>query len=357
MKKYLVLENGMSFEGSSFGADVDTVIAEIVFSTAMVGYVETLTDPRYIGQAVCQTFPVIGNYGVNEADCECSVITPSALIVREYCDTPSNFRSDETLDAFLRKHGIPAISGIDTRLLTKTLRDYGTMNGAITSSPDAVDLDKIKSYRVSDAVSRASTKSVRLETSSSEKRYKVALLDLGVTKSVVSKLNELSCDVYILPYCTSAEEILALNPDGIFISGGPGNPSDCPEVTHTLTSLIPKKIPTMAVGLGHQLLAVANGMKTEKLSHGHRGGNHPVRDIATGHLYITSQNHGYAVSSVNDTAVETFVNANDGTNEGLEYKNAPAFSVQFTPDTNTLSANTEFLYRHFIEKMESSKKQ
>ena len=351
MKKYLVLENGMSFEGEAFGAATD-VTAELVFSTAMVGYAESLTDPRFAGQAVCQTFPVIGNYGVNEADCESGTVHAAALIVREYCDAPSNFRCEETLDVFLKKHGVPGIAGIDTRLLTKILRENGSMNGALTSDPASVDPDAVKAYRVSGAVGRVSAKNVRLETASADApHFKVALLDLGVTKSTVAKLNRLGCDVYVLPYDTSADAIRALSPDGVFVSGGPGDPSDLSYAAETLAALLPAGFPTMAVGLGHQILAMANGMTVTKLPQGHRGTNHPVRDTASGHLYITSQNHGYAVTAANDTASETFVNANDGTNEGLEYKTAPAFSVQFTPDTGTISANTEFLYQKFIRMM------
>lgn len=341
MKKYLILENGMTLEGESFGANVDTV-AEIVFSTSMVGYVEALTDPRYVGQAVCMTFPVIGNYGVCEKDCERDLVMPSALIVREYCDTPSNFRSEETLDELLKKHGVPAISGIDTRLLTKTLRTQGTMNGAIVSDPSSVSAEAIRAYRIKDAVGRVSTKSVSLYTSEEKgEHHTVALLDLGVTKSVLCTLNGLGCDVYVLPHTTSAEAILALSPDGIFVSGGPGDPAECTGVVETLSALIPARIPTMAVGLGHQLLAAANGMELKRLPHGHRGGNQPVREVETGRLYITSQNHGYSVAAANATAVESYVNVNDGTNEGLCYRSSPAFSVQFTP-------HSDELYRSFV---------
>ncbi len=349
MKKYLVLENGLTFEGEAFGADLDAV-AEIVFSTSMIGYAEALTDPRFSGQAVCCTFPVIGNAGINEADCESAAVTPSALIVREYCDTPSNFRSEMTLDAFLRKHGVPGISGVDTRLLTKTLRENGSMNGAITSDPASVDLTALKNYRVTGTVERVSAKDVRLETAENS-NYKVALLDFGVTNSILAELNRLGCDVYVLPYSTSAEAILALAPDGLFLSGGPGNPNDYPEIVKTIAALLPANLPTMAVGLGHQLLAMANGMTTEKLPYGHRGSSQPVRDTAAGHLYITSQNHGWTVASANETANETFVNVNDGSLEGLEYKNIPAFSVQFPPNTNEISAGTGFLYKKFVQMM------
>ncbi len=352
MKKYLVLENGMTFEGESFGADHD-VTAEIVFSTAMVGYVEALTDKSYRGQALCQTFPVIGNYGVNELDCESDAIVPAAYIVREFCDVPSNFRCEETLDAFLRKHGVPGLCGIDTRLLTKTLRDHGTMNGRITTDPKNVDLEEVRAYRIKDAVATVSAKDVRLEVSDAEGEHrKVALLDLGVSKSVVAKLNNIGCDVYVLPYHTTAEAIKALMPEGLLVCGGPGDPNDCVPIVGTLKDLLSLQIPTMGIGLGHQLLAMANGMKTVKLPHGHRGSNHPVIELATGHLYITAQNHGYAVTEVNtDTADEIFVNVNDKTNEGLEYKNMPAFSVQFTPDTNEISSTTEYLYRKFAAMM------
>ncbi|MBQ7313624.1 MAG: carbamoyl phosphate synthase small subunit [Clostridia bacterium] len=350
MKKYLVLENGMTFAGEAFGADADAdILAEIVFSTAMVGYAETLTDPRYAGQAVCQTFPLIGNYGVNPADCESGTVTPAAYIVRELCDAPSNFRCEETLGEFLRKYGIPGICGIDTRLLTKTLRDNGTMNGVITADPSSVNLEEVRAYRVTGAVERVSAKDIRLETPDNA-CCTVALLDLGVTNSVLAELNRLGCRVYVLPHTTTAAEIKALSPDGLFVSGGPGNPADCAGVTETLKALLPDKIPTMAVGLGHQLLAMANGMNITKLPCGHRGSNHPVRETSSGHLFITAQNHGYAVTDLcPDIAEETFVNVNDGSNEGLCYKHTPAFSVQFIPDTHEISANTEYLYRNFME--------
>ena len=352
MKKFLLLENGMSFEGESFGADSDTT-AELVFSTSVVGYTEALTDPRFAGQALCLTFPVVGNYGVCEADCESDAVHPAALIVREYCDDPSNFRCEETLDAFLKKHGVPGISGVDTRLLTKILRENGSMNALLTSDPASADLDSVKAYRVSRAAERVSVTDVRLERADSPDapHYRVALLDLGVTKSTVSKLNCLGCDVYVLPYHTSADAILALSPDGLFVSGGPGNPADYPDLAAALAALLPAKIPTMAVGLGHQLLAIAYGMTVQKLPHGHRGSNQPVRDTASGHLYITAQNHGWSVADANEAAEVTFLHAGDGSVEGLEYKNIPVFSVQFTPDTDEIAAGTGFLYQKFLQKM------
>lgn len=350
MKKYLVLENGMIFEGESFGADTD-VSAELVFSTSMVGYVETLTDPRFAGQMLCQTFPVIGCSGVNEADAESAAVTPSALIVREYCGEPSNFRCEETLGDFLKKHGVPGISGVDTRLLTKILRENGSMNGALTSDPASVDLTALKNHRAANPVKQVSAKDIRLETPAAAS-YKVALLDLGVAGSTLAELNRLGCAVYVLPYDTSADAILALSPDGIFVSGGPGSPEDCPEITETLKSLLSSGIPMMAVGLGHQLLALANGMTVCRLPYGHRGSSQPVRDCSTGRLYITAQNHGWTVVSANETAAETFVNVNDSSNEGLEYKTIPAFSVQFPPDTNEIAAGTGFLYKKFLQMME-----
>lgn len=351
MKKYLVLENGKIFEGESFGADGD-VSAELVFSTAMIGYVGTLTDPRFAGQAVCMTFPVIGNSGVSEADLLSGTVTPAALIVREYCDEPSNFRSEETLDTFLKKHGVPGISGIDTRQLTKILRENGSVNGKITSDPASVDLAELKNHRITGLVGRVSAKSIRLETAA-EAQYKIALLDLGVTSDIPAELKRLGCDVYVLPHNTSAEAILALAPDGIFVSGGPGSPydCDCPEIVSVLKSLSSSGIPMMAVGLGHQLLAIAYGMTAQKLPHGHRGSNQPVRDTASGHLYITAQNHGWSVTAANEAAEVTFLHAGDGSVEGLEYKNIPAFSVQFTPDTDEIAAGTGFLYQKFLQKM------
>jgi carbamoyl-phosphate synthase small subunit len=352
MKRYLVLENGMTFAGEAFGASSD-VIAEIVFTTAMTGYVETLTDLSYTGQAVVQTFPLIGNYGVMPEDAESEKISVSAYIVREYCLTPSNFRSRLDLDSYLKRHGIPGIRGIDTRALTRVLRNYGTMNGMITDDLKKADTESIKRYRIEKPVAEVSTDKIRFLEGNGSK--KIALLDFGVKENIIRSLQRRKCDIYVLPHNTSAREILSLRPDGIFLTNGPGDPTDNRDVIDTLKALLPYRIPTMGICLGHQLLALANGFKTEKLKFGHRGANHPVRNTKNGKVYITSQNHGYAVVSDSiqpSVAEEWFVNVNDFSNEGLLYKNTPAFSVQFHPEACGGPQDTAFLFDEFMKLME-----
>lgn len=348
MKKYLILENGTVFTGEAIGASGD-VIAEIVFNTAMTGYMETLTDKSYTGQAVVQTFPLIGNYGVIPEDTESDAVSVSAYIVRECCEVPSNFRSGGSLDSYLKQTGTVGLSGIDTRALTRILRECGTMNGAITDNPDKISMDEIKSYRIVNSVAKVSTKSSR--TIGNGGKYRIALLDFGVKENILRSLVSRDCEVILLPWNTSAEDILKLAPDGIFLTNGPGDPTDNVETIETLKALIPYKIPTMGICLGHQLLALANGFQTEKLKYGHRGANHPVRDMETGRVYISSQNHGYAVvrNTIDPSiAVEMYINGNDGTNEGLIYTNAPAFSVQFHPEACGGPQDTGFLFDRFI---------
>jgi carbamoyl-phosphate synthase small subunit len=348
MKKYLLLENGTVFTGEAFGAPGD-VIAEIVFNTAMTGYMETLTDKSYAGQAVVQTFPLIGNYGVIPEDAESNAVSVSAYIVREHCQVPSNFRSGGNLDDYLKQTGTVGISGIDTRALTRILRESGTMNGAIADDPDKVSMEEMKSYKIVNPVAKVSTTSRR--TIGHGGKYRIALLDFGVKENILRSLASRDCEVTLLPWNTSAEDILKLSPDGIFLTNGPGDPTDNVETIETLKALIPHGIPTMGICLGHQLLALANGFQTEKLKYGHRGANHPVRDLETGRVHISSQNHGYAVvrKSIDPAiAVEMYINGNDGTNEGLKYSNAPAFSVQFHPEACSGPQDTGFLFDRFI---------
>lgn len=352
MKRYLVLENGMIFEGKAFGAPGD-VVAEVVFTTAMTGYVETLTDLSYTGQAVVHTFPLIGNYGVMPEDAESEKISVSAYIVKEYCTKPSNFRSKTDIDSFLKRHGIAGMYGIDTRALTRVLRCSGTMNGMITDDLRKVDKSAIANYRIKKPVAGISTKKPHFLGGNG--RYRIALLDFGVKENILKSLIRRNCDIYVLPYNTPPNEILSLSPDGIFLTNGPGDPTDNHEVIETLRELLPHRIPTMGICLGHQLLALANGFKTKKLKFGHRGTNHPVRDTGSGRIYITSQNHGYAVVSESiqpAIADEWFVNVNDNSNEGLIYKNIPAFSVQFHPEACAGPTDTGFLFDEFIKLME-----
>lgn len=353
MKKYLVLENGNIYEGEAFGAE-GSVISEIVFTTSMTAYLETLTDASYKGQAVVQTFPLIGNYGIITPDMEGSQISVSGYIVREACSYPSNFRCETDLDSFLKKQGIPGITGIDTRSLTKVLREYGTMNGAICDRPDEFTLEAIKAYKIVNPVQEVSVKEIEDHKPEGDIEFKVAMFDYGTKKNIVRSLLKRGCEVFLLPADTSAAKVKEIDPDGIFLSNGPGDPTDNVTAIKTLQELSAEKIPTMGICLGHQILALSHGFETTKLKYGHRGANHPVKNLETGRVYISSQNHGYAVvgDSIDKTkAKEYFVNGNDGTNEGLRYLDEPAFSVQFHPEACGGPQDTDFLFDEFIKMM------
>lgn len=361
-KAYLVLENGKVLEGESFGAE-GTAFGEIVFTTAMTGYQETLTDPSYYGQIVTQTFPLIGNYGVNSEDDESDGSAVSGYVVREWCPEPSNFRCEGDIDGFLKKHKVVGIHSIDTRCLTRIIREAGVMNGAVTTEDAPAHLEellqKIKEYRITGAVPAVSVKEMKTFAPDTEEiKYKVALLDCGGKYSIRRELCARGCQVTVVPCTASAEEIAALKPDGIMLTNGPGDPTDNLPVVETLRKLIPYQIPTFGICLGHQLLALANGARTEKLKYGHRGENQPVQDLARNRTFITSQNHGYAVvgDSVPKEAGEvSHVNANDGTCEGVRYTNAPAFSVQFHPEAHGGPQDTAYLFDEFIQLMDAAK--
>ncbi|MBR1796425.1 MAG: carbamoyl phosphate synthase small subunit [Clostridiales bacterium] len=352
-KRYLVLQNGKIFEGEAFGADGET-IAEIVFTTSMTAYLETLTDPSYKGQAVVQTFPLIGNYGIITPDKEGERPSVSGYIVRTVCDDPSNFRCEETVDRYLKDNGIVGIKGIDTRALTRVLREFGTMNGMICDDPSHADTDAVSSYRIKDPVKEVSTKEERVFEPTGERRAVVALMDYGVKYNIIRSLQERGCEVHLMPEDTSAARIRELKPDGLFLSNGPGDPEDNTEAINVLTKLREDNYPTMGICLGHQLLALSHGFKTGKLKYGHRGANHPVRNEETGRIYISSQNHGYEVLSDsidNEIAKELFVNVNDGTNEGIRYLKENAFSVQFHPEACGGPQDTAFLFDEFMKMM------
>lgn len=354
--RYLILENGQTFKGEAFGADGD-VICEIVFTTGMSGYLETLTDKSFYGQCVVHTFPLIGNYGVIPADFESDQIGPSAYIVKHLCQGPSNFRSEGDLDAFLKSRGIVGLQGIDTRALTKLLRERGVMNGMITDDPKKADLEAIRSHQITDAVAQVSTKTVYTE-SCENPRFHVALLDFGTKEGIKRCLLERGCRLTVLPHNTSPEEILALKPDGIMLSNGPGDPTHNPEVIENLKVLMQSGIPIFGICLGHQLLALANGCRSVKMKYGHRGENQPARCADNGRVYITSQNHGYEIlpESIDETvACMLYENVNDGTCEGIEYKNFPAFTVQFHPEASAGPRDTEFLFDRFAAMMEVPK--
>lgn len=358
-KAYLVLANGIVFEGKSFGAEGET-IGETVFTTGMTAYQETLTDPSFCGQIVTQTFPLIGNYGVNDEDYQSPTSYVAGYVVREFCDTPSNFRSTGDLETFMKKHNIIGIYDIDTRSLTRKIRDFGVMNGAITTDISNLEqlIERIKAYDIGNPVEKVSVKEKEFFPVEGAK-FHVALFDFGHKHGIRKTLNELGCNVTVCPNKTTADEIRALNPDGIMLSNGPGNPEDDEVSIQTLKDLIADKIPTFGICLGHQLLALANGAKTEKLKYGHRGGNQPVKDLSTGRTYITSQNHGYHVvgeTLSKDVGEISHVSGNDGSCEGIRYKNSPAFSVQFHPEAKGGPLDTSFLFKDFVKMMEEYKK-
>ena len=355
MKAFLILEDGTVFSGTSIGAP-GTCISEIVFNTSMTGYLEVLTDPSYAGQAVCMTYPLIGNYGICHEDMESSRPWPDGFIVRELSRMPSNFRSEETIQKFLLQHGIPGIAGIDTRALTRLLREKGTMNGMITtenvSSGDV--LPKIKAYRVGPVVERVTTEKILCYPG---RGPKVALCDFGAKADIAKNLVKRGCEVTVYPASTSAEEILAAKPDGIMLSNGPGDPKDNPGIIREIRKLYESEVPIFAICLGHQLMALATGADTYKLKYGHRGGNHPVRDMmGDGHVSITSQNHGYAVDVKTvdpKVAVPAFENVNDGTNEGLAYIGKNIFTVQFHPEASPGPNDANYLFDRFITMMKN----
>ncbi len=353
-KAYLVLENGTIFEGKSFGASGE-VIGEVVFTTGMTGYLETLTDPSYFGQIVLQTFPLIGNYGVIPSDFESKAVGASAYIVKHRCQHPSNFRSEGELDTFLKNNNIVGLYGIDTRALTRIIRNSGVMNGVITTkNPTDANIDDIVKYNVINAVRSVAVSSVE-KAETLKDRYNIALLDFGYKKNIVNELTNRGCKVFVMPSTTTASELKDLKLDGIMLSNGPGDPAENVEIIENLKEIAATKIPIFGICLGHQLLALSMGFKTEKLRFGHRGANQPVKDLTTGRVFISSQNHGYAVCSNsinNKTATEWFVNVNDNTCEGIIYNEIPARTVQFHPEACGGPLDTGFLFDEFLSNLE-----
>ena len=353
MKKgYLILQDGQVFEGVRFGAEADTV-GELVFTTGMCGYIETLTDPSYAGQIVMQTYPLIGNYGIIREDFEgaCCV---KGYVVREYCDAPSNFRTDCDLDTYLKEQGVPGLCGVDTRELTRIIREHGVMNAAICDEIPA-DLTPIKTYAITGVVEAVSCKEPDRYPAEGEECFRVSLIDYGAKRNIVRELQKRGCTVTVLPATTSAEEILAADPDGVMLSNGPGDPAENTYQIEQIRKLL-GKVPMFGICLGHQLTALAAGGSTYKLKYGHRGVNQPVRDLNGVRTYITSQNHGYAVDG--DTVKlgkVRFVNANDGTCEGIDYPELKAFTVQFHPEACTGPKDTSFLFDRFVELMKGGR--
>lgn len=359
-KAYLMLADGQVFEGRSFGAE-GTVIGEVVFTTGLTGYQETLTDPSYYGQIVTQTFPLIGNYGVNSQDSESAKSYVSGYIVREWCNQPSNFRSEGNVNDFLKEHNIIGIHNIDTRRLTRLIRETGVMNGVITTEnvyekKDEL-LEQVKAYSVKDAV-KSVTDSERHTYSAESPKYKVALFDFGYKRNIRQELVKRGCEVVVVPAYTTAEEIKELAPDGIMFSNGPGDPAENTEIIANIREIQKLGIPIFGICLGHQLMALANGGKTEKLKYGHRGANQPVIDLESGLTYVTSQNHGYAVvgdSIPAEVGHVSHINANDKTCEGIRYTAVNARTVQFHPEAHGGPLDTAYLFDEFIDTMEKER--
>lgn len=357
MKAFLILEDGTVFTGTSIGSTKE-IISEIVFNTSMTGYLEVLTDPSYAGQAVAMTYPLIGNYGICREDMESLKIWPDGYIVRELSRIPSNFRSEDTIQHILEEFDIPGIAGIDTRALTKILREKGTMNGMITTNENynvEEIIPKLKEYSPKGVVAKVTCQEKKVLKGEG---YKIALLDFGAKNNIARSLNERGCEVTVYPAFTKAEEIIASNPDGIMLSNGPGDPKECVTIIEEIKKLYQSEIPIFAICLGHQLMALATGADTHKMKYGHRGGNHPVKDLKSGKVYISSQNHGYVVDSetINpDIAEVGFVNVNDKTVEGLRYKNKPVFTVQFHPEACPGPKDSALLFDEFMQMMGGKK--
>lgn len=360
MKAFLILEDGTVFTGKSVGSTKE-IISEIVFNTSMTGYLEVLTDPSYAGQAVCMTYPLIGNYGICLEDAEADRPWQSGFIVREIAKLPSNFRCEGTIEQFLLKNDITGIEGIDTRALTKILREKGTMNGMITTdehySLEEV-LPRIKAYRIGHVVLDVTCKEKKVYPAEGTLIYKVAMIDLGVKLNIIRSLQKRGCEVTLYPAETPAEEILAAGPDGIMLTNGPGDPKNCKKTIEEIKKLFATDVPIFAICLGHQLLALANGGDTEKMKYGHRGANHPVRDMKNGKVYISTQNHGYMVKEASldrEVAEVSYVNVNDGTVEGVHYLGKNVQTVQFHPEACAGPLDTDFLFDEFMNMMEVSK--
>lgn len=351
-KVYLTLQNGKQFVGKRFGADGD-VTGELVFTTGMTGYIETLTDPSYFGQIVTQTFPLIGNYGFISPDCESAKSWVKAYIVREKCDEPSNFRCESTLENYLVENGIVGIYGIDTRELTKIVREAGVMNATITSKP-LTDFKEVNNYTIKDAVENVTCRN--LEFYGDPEGIKIAVWDFGAKENIIRELVKRGCYCVKVPASCTAEQITELSPDGLMLTNGPGDPAENVGIIKNLKKLA-GKLPIFGICLGHQLFALAMGGKTKKMKYGHRGANQPVKNLETGRVYISSQNHGYEVvsSSLVGVGKLSYVNANDNTCEGFDYPDLNAFTVQFHPEACGGPRDASFLFDKFIRNIKDGK--
>lgn len=346
MQAKLILENGMIFEGTSFGY-LEESVGEVVFNTGMTGYEEVLTDPSYYGQIVTMTYPLIGNYGINLEDIESVAPKVKGFIVREKCDNPSNFRCEMDLQSYLKQNHIIGLEGIDTRALTKTLRNSGTMKGIIAIkelTKEEVN-EKFKNFHNRNAVTSVSSKEMRIIEGTGKH---VAIIDFGIKENILRSFVTRGCKLTIFPSNTNSDKILKENPDLIFLSNGPGDPEDLQEAIQTIKELIGVK-PISGICLGHQLLALSLGGTTEKLKFGHRGSNHPVKDIEENKVYITLQNHGYVVKDLPNDTIKTHISVNDGTIEGMKHKTLPIFSVQFHPEASPGPKDANNIFDKFLK--------
>lgn len=358
MQARLLLEDGTLFTGKAFGSEGESV-GEVVFNTGMSGYQEVLSDPSYCGQIVTMTYPLIGNYGITRDDFESIRPFIHGFVVREHEEVPSNWRAQYTIDSLLKEYGIVGISGIDTRMLTRKIRHHGVMKAMITTSNRTVEdmLEQLKATRlITDQVARVSTKNVFGCPGTKER---IVLVDFGAKSGIIRDLTKRGCDVVVVPQDATADQIRRLSPDGILLSNGPGDPKDVPHAAAMIAELL-GEFPIFGICLGHQLFALACGADTEKLKFGHRGGNHPVKDLITGRCYITSQNHGYTVKEESIAGTElivTHINNNDKTIEGLKHKTHPAFSVQYHPEAAPGPFDSSYLFDDFLTMIHSFKEQ
>ncbi|MBD1379960.1 carbamoyl phosphate synthase small subunit [Metabacillus arenae] len=358
MKRLLVLEDGTIFKGEGFGSE-KAIAGEVVFNTGMTGYQEILSDPSYCGQIVTLTYPLIGNYGINRDDFETISPSVNGLIVKELCQLPSNWRSEYSLDEYLKLKEIPGLAGIDTRKLTRIIRKHGTLKGMFCSADVSVEeiLQKLRKTELPrDQVQKVSTKTA---FPSPGRGHRIVLVDFGMKHGILRELNKRNCDVVVVPYNITADEVLQLKPDGIMLSNGPGDPKDVEVAMEMIKGLL-GKVPLFGICLGHQLFALACGADTEKMKFGHRGSNHPVKDLSTGKVAITAQNHGYTVKSDSlegTNLIATHVALNDETIEGLQHKNYPAFTVQYHPEASPGPEDANNLFDRFISMIETSKKE